>query len=118
MQAQWLKNIFFAGKGALGGLNFSLKQLAAAVVVIALAAWRVFGWSFLPTALNALLVLYILYGRQSLPKAHGIVRRRRHKASAGVWRVKLIKAEIVSDEPWSGEQCLTPIMSPLQKYCA
>lgn len=85
-----------------GGLNAPFKHLGIGVALAAVLAWRLLAWDLLPTVVSALLLLFVLHQRQLQPGSLGITKRRARKGRGGVWRVTLIKAEIVTDEPWSG----------------
>ena len=83
-----------------------MQQASIGIALLALLAWRLFAWSFVPTLLSALLLVYVLHARQAQPGKLGVIRRHGHKSHKGTWRVTIIKAEIVTDEPWSGELSL------------
>lgn len=87
-----------------GGTAVTRPQLALAATALALLIWLMSSWSVLLLVAN--LVgggYYGLKRREGGVRTGGSVSKRRSRRRGGIWRVTLVKAEIVKDEPWSGE---------------
>lgn len=73
--------------------------VAAVIVVLAAMAAGLRSWSLLLTLVNlGLAVLHLARSR----RRQGALVLEDAAASRGRWQVKLVRAEIVADEPWSG----------------
>lgn len=88
----------------------SEKQAAAAVVLLGCILWWFFSWSLALTALN--IGVALLYARpQTRQGTSGrrpeIIEAVSAEQAHGGWHVKLLRAEIVTDETWSGEPAAT-----------
>lgn len=88
-------------------LSMSEKQAAAAIVLLGCVLWWFFSWSLALTVLN--IGVALLYAR---PQAQATAKAGQRskildvvsaEQTHGGWYVKLLRAEIVTDETWSGE---------------
>ena len=71
---------------------------AGAAVIV----WLYFSWALLLTLVNGAALAFVLRTRAAPgPRPPAAVSSR--ACDQGAWKVTLVKAEIVTDEPWSGE---------------
>lgn len=78
-------------------------QLAIAATVLGFLIWALTSWSVLLLTANLLYGGYcIVWQRRGAAGPSVVTSGRDKRRAAGVWRITLVNAEIVTDEPWSG----------------
>ena len=84
--------------------------------VAAIAAWLYFSWALMLTLLNGAALAYVLRTRAA-PGALPPATVSSRTCNQGAWKVTLVKAEVVTDEPWSGEPPARDGMSRQPSLC-
>jgi hypothetical protein len=92
-----------------GGISVTQTHLAIAAAVLIPFLWILASWSALLLTANLAYAAYrYLWRPRGAVAVGGVVPGGGGGRRRGVWRVTLVKAEIVTDEPWSGTPSLQP----------